>query len=249
MENRNTDNTSDRPFGYWLRAVDRLLTREFAEAFENEGVSRRDWRILALLSGDVAAPEFAARLQRGGGKKLRSLVERGWVAERDGAWTLTDEGRAAQARLGEVVAGIRTRVAGAVSEDDFATTLASLRAIATELGWDPDERMPRGGRRGFGPGRRGPRFGPGFGPGRGRGFGHGGRGGHGFGPEAGFDPRHASDECHHGHAGRGHGGHAHGEHAHAGHGHHAHGRAEQAYARGFDAGFTRGSAAHGVHDA
>lgn len=231
MENF-TDNTTPtaRPLGFWLRAVDGLLAREFAAAFETEGITRRDWRILNLLGGDVVSPELAARLERVGGKKLRRLVERGWVAGEPGAWTLTEEGRAAKARLGESVAGIRSRVAGAVSNEDFATTLASLEAIARELGWNPDERMPRGHGRGFG--RRG--FGPrGFDHGRGRpGFGHGrpgfSHGRPGFGPHA---------ECAGGSAS-----HGHCEHGHRGHGHAPHGHAERAFERGFDAGFSRGAA-------
>jgi len=223
-----------RPLGYWLRAVDALLAREFATAFEAEGVTRRDWRILNLLGGDVVAPELAERLQRRG-KKLAGLVERGWIAESDGEFTLTDAGRAAKDRLGETVAGIRARVSGAVSEADFATTLASLQSIATELGWDPEERMPRGPRhRGHGRGRA-------FGPGFGRGFGHGrpfgpGHGDSGFGrPAFGPDDHRGHGEpgidhgCNHGHrSGRAHG--------------HGHRHAERAYERGFAAGFDRGSA-------
>lgn len=177
-ENITSEHTS-RPFGFWLRTVDGLLARRFEAAFEAEGITRRDGRILTLLAGDAVDPERAARLQRGGGKKLGALRERGWVAETDGAWTLTDEGRAAQARLADAVSGIRSTVSGSVSEEDFATTLATLESIARELGWDPSERMPQG----FG--HRGRFGGRGFGHGRGRGFG-GGR--IGFG---GFDPRHS----------------------------------------------------------
>ena len=214
MEN-SPDTTPTRPFGYWLRAVDRLLAREFETAFEKDGASRRDWRLLSLLADDAAAPELRARLERHGGKKLRALAERGWVARTGDAWTLTDEGRAAHARLADAAGHIRARVAGAVSSEDFATTLASLEAIAVELGWNPDERLPRGprGRRGFGPRHHGhgrPGFIPGvhagFGPGHHRGFGPG---------------HHADGTC------RG--------------DHRAHG-AETAYARGFDAGFERGAA-------
>ena len=78
---------------------------------------------------------FAARLEREG-RRLRGLVDRGWVTGTPGSWTLTDEGRAAFERLGAKVAGIRARVAGAVSPEDFATTLATLEAIAAELGWE-----------------------------------------------------------------------------------------------------------------
>ncbi|MCH6230408.1 hypothetical protein MK786_06620 [Microbacterium sp. CFH 31415] len=261
--------TGRRPLGYWLRAVDGLLTSEFAAAFQNEGVTRRDWMMLNLLAGELDAPEAAERLARKG-KRLRRLEDLGWAEEQgDGTWALTDAGREAHARLGEVVSGIRSRVAGAVSDEEFATTLASLEAIARELGWD--ETRPFAGRRGFGrgfgPGRRfgGPR-GFGFGPGEGFGFGPG----YGFGPGAGASHGEAwayghDDGCHghgghrhghapheHGHAphehGHGHGhGHGHDRHRHGGHGHDRHGHGgkggERAFERGFDAGFRRGQEA------
>ena len=53
-----------RPIGYWLRVVDGLLTHEFAVALEAEGLSRRDWMLLNVLSGDVDAPGLSERLAR-----------------------------------------------------------------------------------------------------------------------------------------------------------------------------------------
>lgn len=240
MENptNNTAHTSTpRPFGYWLRAVDRLLAREFETAFEAEGATRRDWRLLSLLDGDVVAPELSERLQRGGGKKLRGLVERGWLVETDGSWTVTDEGHAAKERLSEAATGIREKVAGAVSDEDIATTMATLEAVARELGWDPDERMPRGfGRRSFGPRHGfGPR--PGFGPRGGRGFdaerGHGCRG------DGAPDERRGHGQMDRGHAPAGPTGHGQRGHGRPGHTRRA---GEHAFERGFDAGFSRGAA-------
>lgn len=254
-----------RPLGYWLRAVDALLTREFAAAFEGEGVTRRDWMILNVLSGDVEAPGAAERLARKG-KRLRRLEDLGWVHEQgDGTWTLTDDGRAARQRLSAAVDDIRARVAGAVSPEEFATTMASLEAIARELGWDEASGFPRRGGSGpWGRGFGGPRpFRPdlrfGWGPNLHHGFGPGRPGRPG-------DPRHSTshgdawageafdDGCrtpaphaHHGRFGHGYGwgsgqgGHAHGWGGHEpGHGHgrgHGHRKAERAYERGFAAGF------------
>jgi len=216
--------TQRRPFGYWLRVVDDLLTRQFAEAFEKEGVTRRDWMTLNALSGDVDAPGLAQRLARKG-KHLRRLEERGWIEEQgDGTWTLTDEGRAAKERLGAIADELRARVSSAVSPEDFATTMASLEAIARELGWDEQTWAERG--RGFGRRRRG-RLG-GFDRGVGPAFRHG------FPPA--FGPGHPygwhEHDCHGAHA------HRHGN-AHAQGAHHAH-HAERAYERGFDAGYERG---------
>src|SRR6188768_3254346 len=191
--------TDRRPLGYWLRTVDGLITREFAAAFDGADIDRRDWMLLNALSGDVETPAFAERFVRKG-KRLRNLAERGWVEEQgDGTWALTDEGRAAKEQLGEIVDGIRSRVAGTVSPEDYATTMASLEAIAGELDWEEGQRMPRRGfGRDFGAGFR-----PGFGPGFRGGFAPGFRGGPGFGPafRPGFGPGH--DEAHEGHGSRG----------------------------------------------
>lgn len=268
-ENTPDDNAGARPLGFWLRTVDALISREFAAAFDGEGATRRDWMLLNAVSGDVDAPGFAERFARKGGKRLRGLEQRGWVEEAgDGTWVLTEEGAAAKERLGGIVDDIRSRVSGAVSPEDFATTLASLEAIARELGWDENDSS------------QWPGFGGGFGGGFGRGFGRGwGRGfrpgfgpegfGHdihhdfgpnlhrgfrpGFGPGGGptgmpddADAHFAHHHSHHGHGDC----HEGGRHGHAHRGHHGdHGRghegagAEGAYERGFDAGFSRGRSA------
>ena len=213
--NHNDDNGGGadrgiRPLGSWLRAVDALLARAFATAFAGEDIDRREWMLLNAVSGDVAAPGLAERLARRG-KRLGRLERRGWVEQvGDGTWTLTDAGRAAKERLGAAVDGIRARVSGAVSPEDFATTLASLEAIARELGWSEDERMPhRRHGRGF-PRPFGPEIGFGFGPNRHHGFRTG------FGPGGGP----ASSE--------------------RGRGAASFERSTAAYERGFDAGFARG---------
>lgn len=247
----NEENT--RPFGFWLKAVDRLMAAEFAAAFESFGVSRREWRLLNRIDGTVtddARPIPAHKAAR--------LLELGWVTDTDGTWTLTDEGRDAKERLGAIVEGIRAKVTDAVPAEDLATTMATLEQLARAFGWDENTPLPRGrGRRhgsghGFGHGfdRRGSErrdFGHGdFGP---RAFGHGDFRHGGFG-HGGFDRPGSGEHAHgeHVHGAHAHGEHAHGEHAHGGHGAHGrgHGRARFArfvqgsYERGFDAGFTRG---------
>jgi hypothetical protein len=266
--------TNERPLGYWLRVVDGLLTAEFATALQAEGLDRRDWMLLNVVSGDVDAPGLSERLARKG-KRLRGLEDRGWIEQSgDGTWALTDTGRAERARIGEIVDGIRARVVDAVGAEAYATTMSSLEAIARELGWDDTD--PTQGFRGF-RGFGGPRpFRPeirfGFGPNRHHGF-EPGRPGHpgrpGTWDSAGYEAD-AHDGCrdqgwrgvaesagrHSGFGPHGHGGHGH--HRHGDHGgHHRHGghrgdgphgqsrgrgehRAQDAYERGFDAGFARG---------
>ena len=208
--NTTTDTTETpqppRPFGYWLKAVDRLMAAEFAAAFDDEGITRRDWRLLNVVDGSVER-ERPLRAH-----KLRRLIDRGWVVTDGEGWSLTDDGRAAKERLGALVDDIRAKVSDAVSDEDMATTLASLEKIARAFGWDEETPLPRGRGHRFGGHGRGNEHGHGF-PGgfdHGRGFGHG----HG---------------CEHG---RGHGPHG---------GHHRTERlAQHAFERGFDAGFSRG---------
>lgn len=190
-DTQNTDNTS-RPFGFWIKAVDRLMAAEFSSAFEGEHASRHDWRILNVIDGTAPARRPLNAY------KLHDLVERGWVVADGDGWTLTDEGRSAKERLSGIVDGIRAKVTDAVSPEDLETTLASLEQIARAFGWDEETPLPRGrGRRhGFGPRGFGRGFDPdhGFGPGFGPGRGFGRRPGHPFGrgrdADSGFRPGH-----------------------------------------------------------
>lgn len=243
MNSINNEEETSRPFGYWLKATDRLMAAEFAAAFESFGVTRREWRLLNRIDGTVATDARPLPVH-----KLHRLIELGWVTDAGDTWTLTDEGRDAKERLGAIVDGIRAKVTDAVPAEDLATTIATLEQLARAFGWDEKTPLPR--RDGHhGRGRRGR-----------HGFGHHGFGPHGFGPhgfgphgfEGGFGRRH--DDA--GHGERDFGPHGFGERgecrhdahafAHAKHGHPGHGRArfarfaQGAYERGFEAGFSRG---------
>jgi len=162
------DNRPDvRSFTRWVRVVDRLLWQERAAALTTEDVSPRDVRLLHVLASDRAS-ELLTHLPHGG-KRLRRLVERGWVAEANGTWSLTDAGRAAADRLSRRTDEFGSRLIDAVPAEELAAASSTLEAVARALGWHEDE-SPEGRhphhRGGFGP--RGHRFGPhrhGFGPG------------------------------------------------------------------------------------
>ncbi|MGO2747817.1 hypothetical protein [Microbacterium sp.] len=261
MNSINNNEETSRPFGFWLKATDRLMAAEFAAAFESFGVTRREWRLLNRIDGTVsgdARPVSAHKLGR--------LIDLGWVTDADGTWTLTDEGRAAKESLGGIVDGIRAKITDAVPAEDLATTVATLEQLARAFGWDENTPLPRGGgRRHGGHGHGGRRHGHGhrgFGYGHGFGYEHGfghkhgfgheqgfGHGGRGFGHEGHGSPEMGAHEsCRHGehdfaHGREGHRGHG-GPHGHRGGHGHARARfarfAQGAYERGFEAGFTRG---------
>jgi hypothetical protein len=139
------DETGRRPLGFWLKLVDRRISEEMETLFADDGITRRDWRMLNLLAGEARDERLAERLHARP-HALHRLVERGWVAGFPPE--ITDPGREARDRLEAQVTALRERVAGAVSPDDFATTLRSLEAIARELGWDESQPLPRGRRGG-----------------------------------------------------------------------------------------------------
>ncbi|UTX53568.1 hypothetical protein [Leucobacter aridicollis] len=230
---------------YWLRAVDTLVTREVDARFAEAGASRRDLRMLSLISsGSKLSDKQRARLDRRS-PRLWALADRGWITRdrrAEGAvsptgWILTGAGEAARERLQQIAKDVQDRIESSVSDEDLSITTDSLEAIANELGWTEELRARRrGGRRAWDP-RRGHGHGYGHGHGHGRGYGHDqdhcrdhgrGKGGErsfhmerGFGPGAGANSGRGRDW----HDGRGYGrGHAHG-----------HGRV-----RGFERGFTAG---------
>ncbi|MBS1673890.1 MAG: hypothetical protein JSS74_07995 [Actinobacteria bacterium] len=135
----NTDNPSDdhRPFGFWLTAVDRLLAAEFATAFEDEGITRRDWRILNAVDGTVTTGRPLPD------RKLHHLAGLGWVERGAEGWTLTADGTAAKARLASAVAEIRAKVADLLSPEEYAALAASLEKLARGLGYEEGKRLPR----------------------------------------------------------------------------------------------------------
>ena len=70
---------------------------------------------------------------------LADFTERGWVWFDGDRATLTDEGRAAHDAAFARVREVRAALAAGIPADDYATTLATLEAMARNLGWEPGE--------------------------------------------------------------------------------------------------------------
>lgn len=135
----DTDDT--RPFGYWITAVDRLLRAEFTTVFEDEGVTRRDWRMLNRIDGTVPSGDGRALTAH----RLRRLIELDWVRRTADGWELTEAGALAKQRL---AVAVDECVAGALSAEEYATMTAALEKVARAFGWAEDRSLPRRGRRG-----------------------------------------------------------------------------------------------------
>jgi hypothetical protein len=166
--------THNKPLGFWLAVVEHRTHDAMRAAFADQGVSRREWRLLNVIAqAPVTLDELKAAMPpRGRGKGrglghrrrwverpdrsegaeryqrptrrsttevLEALVERGWLTSEDGTFAITDEGSRMTAALGERISSVRATVGNGISDADYATTIATLEAMARNLGWKPRE--------------------------------------------------------------------------------------------------------------
>ena len=132
----------ERPIGYWLKLVDRLIDESFEATLDEHGITRLQWQLLSVIRieparADALNAAVAPFLAAGESTAVAvdELVESDWVAVSDGLVTITAKGEVATDRLGEVVAAIRARLSEGVPQDDYDTTTRTLRLMAENLGW------------------------------------------------------------------------------------------------------------------
>ena len=136
--------TEQRPIGFWLKLVDRLIDERFALTLEEHGVTRRQWQLLNVLSRgnatvhalDAAVEPFLATDDgESADEHLAELVDSGWVTVTPSGYELTDHGRTALTGLSGVVRANREQATEGIGEAEYDQTLATLEAIARNLGW------------------------------------------------------------------------------------------------------------------
>lgn len=140
--------TDQRPIGYWLKLVDRLIDDQFASTLDEHGVTRRQWQLLNVLTRGAATVEQldeaiapflavdpAGTATESSAEHLSELIDSGWVAATASGYETTDRGRAAFERLSEVVTQNRTRMANGISETEYLETIGVLEHMARNLGY------------------------------------------------------------------------------------------------------------------
>ncbi len=156
--------TDQRPIGYWLKLVDRLIDESFEGSLDEHGITRRQWQLLnvlgrgpaALSELDAAVAPFlasAAVADADGTEpgqpaptagdttpttaaELAELVESDWVAIADSLYVLTPRGQQSFERLSVVIEEFRASMSAGVDDAQYATTVATLERMARNLGWD-----------------------------------------------------------------------------------------------------------------
>jgi DNA-binding MarR family transcriptional regulator len=137
----------NKPIGWWLKEVDRLLEESFEQLLADDGLTRRQWQALnaaarrtpSRRTSRVAtddAPTIAAALApflSGDPAEVAAvtdpLVKRGWLA----ADALTADGERALQALTTKVQAQRRRVTANISEAEYAATVDVLRRMAANL--------------------------------------------------------------------------------------------------------------------
>jgi len=136
--------TDQRPIGFWLKLVDRMIDERFASTLEEHGVTRRQWQLLTVLSRggatvdqlDTAVAPFLSSVDNESSTEhLGELIESGWVTSTETGFQITDRGLTAYTRLAEVVEANREIATEGISTEDYNTMVATLERVARNLGW------------------------------------------------------------------------------------------------------------------
>lgn len=142
----------ERPIGYWLKLVDRLIDESLDDVFHHTGLTRRHWQVLNTIRDGVSEETavdgvlspFTGAAPGGGpgghaaavSAEVDDLVRRGWVTRTDGRLSVTVAGNHAYHDLLDAVSLARERVAEGISPEQYDTTVATLRQMAHNLGRD-----------------------------------------------------------------------------------------------------------------
>ncbi|TDO54994.1 DNA-binding MarR family transcriptional regulator [Kribbella sp. VKM Ac-2527] len=123
----------NKPIGWWLKEVDRLLEASFEQVLAAEGLIRRQWQALNAAAGPGSIESTLAPFLTGDPAELAAvtdpLVARGWL---DGE-RRTNEGQAALEALTTKVQAQRERVTSGVSDEEYVATIGVLRRMAQNL--------------------------------------------------------------------------------------------------------------------
>jgi DNA-binding MarR family transcriptional regulator len=135
----NTD--SERPIGYWLKKLDRLIDTQFELQLSTARLSRRQWQLLNLLENNPrSVPELEAELEpflEGAAPELSDalagLVTRGWAESRDNTVNLTETGQTQFEIAKATAAELRQMLTRGISSEEYGTTIDVLARMAGNL--------------------------------------------------------------------------------------------------------------------
>ena len=128
------DHSADKPIGWWLKHVDRLIEASMDRVLAGEGIGRRHWQALNAVAGG-ADTEPALEAALGGSVRvvLDQLRAKHWTQEIAGRITLTPSGSAARGRLVVAIRDHRARITAGLSDEEYRGAVETLRKMARNL--------------------------------------------------------------------------------------------------------------------
>jgi DNA-binding MarR family transcriptional regulator len=141
-----TNTGSERPIGYWLKQLDRLIDEKFERQLGEAGLSRRQWQMLNLLEdGPRSVPEMQSELEPflqeapdDLTSALSGLVTRGWADSQDNIVNLTATGQAQFELIKARGAEVRQALTTGISVEEYQTTIDTLARMAANLESDAE---------------------------------------------------------------------------------------------------------------
>ncbi|MBO2447410.1 MarR family transcriptional regulator [Actinomadura barringtoniae] len=137
--------SSQKPIGYWLKHLDRLINAHFDRTLADFEIGRRHWQVLNTLAGGPRSgqdletalmpfwEEGAVTLT----EILDDLASRGWVngagVNRAGEPSLTDSGTRAHAHIAARIGEARQLMLGGLTADDYLRTVEVLERMSSNV--------------------------------------------------------------------------------------------------------------------
>jgi hypothetical protein len=139
-----------KPIGYWLKTLDRLIDENFDRALADQGVQRRHWQILNIIQASPATTaEIAAALDpfwtQGAitlGEVLADMTRRDWITGHEPR-QLTAGGQAALDAIRERTS-LREKVMAGLTAEQYTQTVAVLEQMAANLAPCPAPKLFHG---------------------------------------------------------------------------------------------------------
>jgi DNA-binding MarR family transcriptional regulator len=137
---------TERPIGYWLKKLDRLIDGQFERQLGEAGLSRRQWQLLNLLEdGPRSAPELQTELEPflqdepdELSEALSGLITRSWAASQDNVVSLTETGQAQFGLVRTKVTQLRQSSMAGISPEEYQATIGVLSRMAANLELDSE---------------------------------------------------------------------------------------------------------------
>jgi hypothetical protein len=131
---------AQRPIGYWLKELDRLINACFEEDLAAAGLTRRHWQMLNSLA---EGPRPAADVRDGLAPfwndlsewdiQLAHLIARGDVTGDAGTLALTDAGHATHREAFALIGQRRRAMLDGITDEQYVETVRLLEKMAGNM--------------------------------------------------------------------------------------------------------------------